>query len=118
MGYPLDKWIAMPPHSRLKRERKTVRKMIALYCHAQHGNPRGHLCPDCQSLADYADQRILHCPFNPSKPTCANCPVHCYRSDQREQIRQVMRFSGPRMLIYHPRLALLHLIDGLHKPPM
>lgn len=26
-----------------------------------------------------------------------------------EMIRQVMRFSGPRMLLYHPALALWHV---------
>ena len=36
--------------------------------------------------------------------------VHCYQPQMREQIRQVMRFSGPRMLLYHPVLAVWHLI--------
>ena len=30
--------------------------------------------------------------------------------EMREQIRRVMRFSGPRMLLYHPVLAVWHLI--------
>ena len=29
----------------------------------------------------------------------------------REKIRAVMRFSGPRMLLYHPVLAVRHLIE-------
>lgn len=28
----------------------------------------------------------------------------------RDQIREVMRFSGPRMLFYHPIIALRHMI--------
>lgn len=40
----------------------------------------------------------------------ANCKVHCYKPEVREQIRQVMRFSGPRMLLYHPVLAVWHLV--------
>ena len=28
-------------------------------------------------------------------------------------IREVMRFSGPRMLIQHPILAFMHLIDNI-----
>ena len=35
--------------------------------------------------------------------------VHCYQTEMREKIRQVMRFSGPRMLLYHPALALWHV---------
>jgi hypothetical protein len=27
----------------------------------------------------------------------------------------VMRYAGPRMLLSHPVLALLHLIDGLRR---
>ena len=29
----------------------------------------------------------------------------------RERVRQVMRYAGPRMLLRHPILALLHLRD-------
>jgi hypothetical protein len=35
----------------------------------------------------------------------------------REQIRQVMRYAGPRMLLHHPIHAVLHLLDGIRKPP-
>ncbi len=28
----------------------------------------------------------------------------------KEKIKTVMRFSGPRMLIYHPIMAIRHLI--------
>jgi hypothetical protein len=31
----------------------------------------------------------------------------------REQIRCVMRYAGPRMMMYHPVLAILHFLDGL-----
>jgi hypothetical protein len=30
----------------------------------------------------------------------------------REQVRSVMRYSGPRMLASHPLLAAAHLIDA------
>ena len=30
--------------------------------------------------------------------------------EMREKIRKVMRFSGPRMLFYHPVLAVWHLV--------
>jgi hypothetical protein len=102
---------------RLEREKETLLKMVALYCHHHHTSAGDHLCADCQELADYAILRIEHCPFHANKPTCANCPVHCYRPEMRQHIRQVMRFSGPRMLMHHPWLTLLHLIDGLRQPP-
>ena len=46
-----------------------------------------------------------------TKTFCSNCRVHCYKPDMREKIRQVMRFSGPRMLFYHPIRAIRHVIE-------
>ena len=96
--------------NRLNRERRTIQTMIEIYCRGNHA-PAGELCPECQQLAAYAMQRIEKCPFQADKPTCAKCPIHCYKPAMREQVRQVMRFSGPRMLFSHPILALLHLLD-------
>lgn len=104
-------------NKRLIRERNTVDKMIALYCRDHHTTKSEQLCVDCQSLLDYAKQHIEHCPFGVQKPTCAKCPVHCYRSEKREEIRLVMRYAGPRMLFHQPFLAILHLFDGLRLPP-
>ncbi len=102
---------------RLERERQTVRHMIEIYCRKNHPaeRPGLQLCPACQQLADYAMQRIERCPFKANKPTCARCTVHCYKPAMREQVRQVMRFSGPRMLLYHPVLAIAHLLDEARK---
>lgn len=99
---------------RTQREMRTVRAMIRIYCKGHHGHGAA-LCTDCESLWQYAQQRVQRCPFNPDKPTCANCTVHCYKKDMREQIRQVMRYAGPRMLWKHPVLAFLHLWDGRKK---
>jgi hypothetical protein len=30
----------------------------------------------------------------------------------REKIREVMRFSGPRMIFYHPITAIRHVIES------
>jgi hypothetical protein len=34
----------------------------------------------------------------------------------REKVKKVMRYSGPRMLLHHPGLAMHHVIDGRKKP--
>ncbi len=96
--------------ARIAREKKTVGLMIALWCRAKH-DTRGKLCEECEALRRYAFQRLDRCPFGPKKTTCAQCPIHCYKPDMREKIRQVMRFAGPRMLWHHPVLALWHLWD-------
>ena len=103
----------MKTEKRLNREKETVQKMIALYCYKNNHAAKDALCDDCQELLDYAIHRIDHCPYGVEKPTYAKCPIHCYRPEMRDRIRQVMRFSGPRMLIYHPRLAMYHLVDEL-----
>lgn len=102
---------------RIARERDTVGAMIRLYCRRHHGQTEG-LCPECAALRAYAMLRLDRCPFGEDKPTCADCPVHCYKPDMRARIREVMRFAGPRMLLAHPLLAIAHLFDKLHKPAL
>ena len=88
---------------------------MALYCHHHHGT--GSLCDACSELLEYADRRLDLCPYGPDKPTCANCPIHCYRPDPRQRMREVMRYAGPRMLARHPYLAIMHMIDGRRAEP-
>ena len=75
--------------------------------------PVPSLCPQCQALLDYAHKRLERCKFGEDKPSCTRCPVHCYKPAMREQIRQVMRYSGPRMLLHDPIMAIRHLWDFL-----
>jgi len=101
---------------RLGRERETIAAMIAIYCRGHH-SPQNGLCPECAALQDYAFQRLDRCPFGPEKPTCAKCPIHCYRPAMREKVREVMRYAGPRMILHHPILSLLHQVDSLRNRP-
>ena len=100
---------------RLARERLTIAKMVDLYCTAHHEQREGDLCADCREFMDYADMRLRKCPYGPAKPTCANCPIHCYKPERREQARTIMRYSGPRMLLRHPWLTIVHQLDGFRK---
>jgi len=100
---------------RLAREWKTVSAMLHIYCRDKHA---GNLCRDCQELMSYVNIRLDRCHFGEEKPTCAKCPVHCYQRDRREQIRVVMRYSGPKMLWKHPILSLWHLLDGWFRHPV
>ena len=94
-----------------EREKQVVSCMIALYCRRKH-HTKGTLCPDCAALDASARQRSDHCPCMETKTFCSHCKVHCYRADMREKIREVMRFSGPRMLLVHPVLAVRHLVES------
>ena len=73
--------------SRIAHEKKTVELMIRLYCRKKEKNTI--LCADCEELLRYAHARLDHC----------------------ERMRQVMRFSGPRMLLYAPWQAIRHLLN-------
>ncbi len=101
---------------RFRRERKTINAMIGIFCREQHATAGG-LCPECAALSAYAGQRLDNCPFGDDKPTCAKCPIHCYKPAAREQIRAVMRYAGPRMLFRRPVLAIFHLLEGRKEPP-
>jgi hypothetical protein len=102
---------------RLKREQDTFRCMARIYCGHHHPHAGGGLCDDCEDLMQYAEKRLEKCPYGPNKPTCANCPIHCYKTAQREQARVIMRFAGPRMTWRHPLRAINHLLDKLRKAP-
>ena len=58
--------------------------MIALYCHKKHHTKKGELCEECEKL---------------------------YAPEMKEKIRDMMKFSGPRMLLYNPVLAIKHIIS-------
>jgi len=93
--------------------------MVAMYCRDRHEasrGPGGALCPECAELLAYARGRLAVCRYGAAKPTCARCPTHCYRPAMREQVREVMRYAGPRMVREHPLLALAHLIDARRGP--
>lgn len=98
---------------RLQREQRTMRAMVAIYCRDHHGCRTP--CVDCQRFLAYAERRLEKCPYGEAKPTCARCPIHCYKPSQREQAKVVMRYAGPRMTLSHPWLAVLHVLDKLRR---
>jgi hypothetical protein len=108
-----------------RRERKDLKVLAlftAVYCRAHHAGPRAPLattdselrelslhkspvCSTCAEFLAYAFERRLRCPLE-EKPSCKHCPVHCYKSGHRDQVRVIMRFSG-QYLIRRGRLDLL-----------
>ena len=85
--------------------------MIRLYCRRKEGNKE--LCPSCTELLQYAHARLSCCKFGENKTTCRKCPVHCYRPQMKERIREVMRWAGPRMMWHHPIAAVKHMLREL-----
>jgi len=100
---------------RLLHEHETFRCMARIYCDHHHGLVDGGLCPECEAFMQYAGRRLEKCPYGAAKPTCANCPIHCYKPVQRETARRIMAFAGPRMTWRHPIRAIRHLLDKRRK---
>lgn len=91
--------------------------MVQVYCHGKgHAREQGAaLCSDCQGLLQYARDRIQGCQFGDGKNFCSKCTVHCFKPARREEIKEVMRYAGPRILFYHPFMALRHLYQEVFK---
>jgi hypothetical protein len=77
--------------TRIQREKKTIKLMIAIYCRKKHRTKKG-LCQECRELLNYAAGRLDKCRFAAAKPVCNKCTVHCYKPEMREKIRRVMGF--------------------------
>ncbi len=77
--------------------------MVRRYCRGVHGRRGERACPACEALLEYARQRRERCPHGETdKPFCLNCPIHCDKPEMRQQMRAVMRYAGPRMLLEPP----------------
>lgn len=107
-----NKLVQNKGNKRLEREKKTVEAMIKIYCHRNHPTGTKGLCSQCKELKQYAIAKADNCVFGDNKPTCAKCSIHCYNKSMRAQIKQVMRYSGPRMFFRHPILTIIHLIHS------
>lgn len=103
---------------RREREKRTISNMVAIYCAGNHdasartetsfaGEP---LCPACKAIDDYCVLRTERCRSMARKTSCEECGNHCYAPAQREQIRAIMRYAGPRMILHHPVAAIRHLL--------
>ena len=93
---------------RIEREKKTIALMIDIYCQRKHGNKKGELCDECKELLEYAHKRLSFCKFGENKSTCSRCPIHCYKKDMKEKVKDVMKFSGPRLIVHNPIKLFRH----------
>lgn len=97
--------------SRIEKEKNTINLMIDIYCRKKHGSKKGELCEDCAELLAYANKRLDFCKFGEEKKFCSKCPIHCYKKDMKLKIKAVMKFSGPRLLLYNPMEVIKHVFE-------
>ncbi|MEI8203232.1 MAG: nitrous oxide-stimulated promoter family protein [Bacteroidota bacterium] len=94
---------------RIATEKATVKAMIEIYCKSNHR--QNTTCDDCVLLIEYALVRTDKCKYGNNKPACKVCSTHCYNKENRTKIKEIMRFSGPRMIFRHPILSIRHLLS-------
>jgi hypothetical protein len=97
---------------RIRDEKLVLDAMIVLFCKKTHN--ASVLCDDCQQLLQYGIRKLDLCVFGNLKPVCSKCHAHCYNRVMREKIGSVMRFSGPRIVYYHPYYFFRHFINRLN----
>ncbi|WP_455277921.1 nitrous oxide-stimulated promoter family protein [[Eubacterium] cellulosolvens] len=108
---------------KLNRDVKILIQLISIFCDKKHKSraknqwdpQRGtylnyrsnspKLCQECSDLLDYSIKQREKCPLDP-KPLCKRCKIHCYSSDYRLKIKEVMRYSG-MYLVTHGRMDLI-----------
>ncbi|MBI1921598.1 MAG: nitrous oxide-stimulated promoter family protein [Geobacter sp.] len=104
------------------KDMKILASFVRVYCKAKHASvdpvsvelPEAlaasfrkglSLCPNCAGMIAYALERRRKCPLDP-KPSCKHCRIHCYSKEYRAKIKEIMGFSGRRM-IFRGRLDYL-----------
>ncbi|SKA56159.1 hypothetical protein CZ814_03711 [Photobacterium toruni] len=94
--------------------------MIDLYCLKNHqiNHKNFQRCDSCEQFSVYVKQRLDRCPYGEQKPSCKQCPIHCYKPQQKIKSQTIMRYSGPKMLIKHPIMAIKHLIHDKRSIPV
>lgn len=109
----------------LRKDLRLLATFVRIYCRHQHDAPKAPLridhpsmealggrevllCGDCAKLLAHAFVKRTKCPYDP-KPMCKKCPTHCYAPRYRAQIREVMKFSGRRLVLSGRLDYLVHL---------
>lgn len=94
---------------------RILARFIQIFCHARHDRKavgesplpdfllarrggRSSICQDCADLLEHGIRKRALCPLDP-KPTCRQCHIHCYTPEYRQKIREIMAYSGKRMIL-------------------
>ena len=88
------------------REKKVITEMVKLYCKKNHKN---------RDVLNYSLNRIDNCKYMETKTFCSNCKAPCYSPKMKEKVKQIMKFSGPRILFHHPLLVISHMLSRFKK---
>ena len=90
---------------------RLIGKFVEVYCAGKHGSlerspftlpgslGQRNLCSECAAFMEYAVSKRIKCPLEAEKPSCKHCRIHCYAAEQREKVREIMGYSGRRLMM-------------------
>jgi len=88
-----------------------IGRFVQVYCTGRHGAAEQscfplparlgelRICLECALITEYAVNKRLKCPLEKEKPSCKHCRVHCYAAVKRKKIREIMAYSGRKMIM-------------------
>jgi YbgA-like uncharacterized protein len=94
-----------------KKDIRLIGKFVEVYCAGRHGEAerspftlpldlgRRSMCAECAGFMSYAVARRLKCPLAAEKPTCKHCRIHCYAKPQLAKVREIMSYSGRKLML-------------------
>lgn len=102
--------------TQVDKDRKTLEAIGFIYCDAHHDGPKddASLCPSCREAVETTLERTQRCPNN-HDGNCQDCDIKCQRGAAQERIKEIMRYSAPRMLLRHPFMTFAYLRKKLRK---
>ncbi|MDD5287405.1 MAG: nitrous oxide-stimulated promoter family protein, partial [Desulfuromonadaceae bacterium] len=97
-----------------KQQKKDIRligKFVEVYCVGKHAGSvkepfllpdnlgERSICAECAVFMAYAVKRRLKCPLESEKPSCKHCRVHCYAKPQLAKVKEIMEYSGKKLML-------------------
>lgn len=94
-----------------KKDIRLIAAFVEVYCAGRHGAAERtavelpsqpgsrHLCRECALFMEYCVAKRMKCPLELEKPSCKHCRIHCYAPPQRELIREIMAYSGRKLIM-------------------
>lgn len=94
-----------------KKDVRLIGKFVEVYCVGKHGAvdrlpfplPENlgemKICSGCAEFMQYAITKRLKCPLEVEKPSCKHCRIHCYGKEERDMVREIMAYSGRKLLL-------------------
>lgn len=94
-----------------EKDIRLIGTFVEVYCAGRHGSserslfclPAGvggrRLCSECAEFMAYAVARRMKCPLEAGKPSCKHCRVHCYTKANLAKVKEIMAYSGKKLLL-------------------